>query len=65
MDSSASTYFTLFESDFIDITLDNYSWVETANSKVLIFIVAFGTILIEYKIFDSNKEITKVAVSKL
>jgi len=65
LDSSASTYFTLFESDFIDITLDNYSWVETANSKVLIFIVAFDTILIEYKIFDPNKEITKVAVSKL
>ncbi len=27
--------------------------------------VTFGTILIEYKIFDSEKEITKVTVSKL
>jgi len=27
--------------------------------------VTFGTILIEYKIFDSEKEITKVTVFKL
>jgi len=31
LDSGASTYFTPFESDFVNITLDNYSQVETAN----------------------------------
>jgi len=65
MNSSASAYFTLFESDFVNMTPDNYSWVETENSKVLLFIVAFGTVLIEHKIFDPDKETTKVAVSKL
>jgi len=48
LDFSAFTHFTLFESDFVDITSDNYSWVKTANSKVLLFIVASGTFLIEF-----------------
>ena len=65
LDSNASTHFTLFEFDFINITLDNYGQVEITNLKVLLFMVTFGTILIEYKIFDSEKEITKVTVSKL
>jgi len=39
LDSSASAYFTLFESNFVDITSDNYSQVKTANSKALLFIL--------------------------
>ena len=35
-----STHFTLFKSNFIDITLGNYSQVKTTNLKVLLFIVA-------------------------
>jgi len=31
--SSASVHFTLFNSDFVNITLDNYSQVETINLK--------------------------------
>ena len=62
---STSAYLTLFESEFIDMTLNNYGWVETANSKALLFMVASGTVLIEYEIFDSEKETTKVAISKL
>ena len=65
MNSSASAHFTPFESDFVNMTLDNYGWVETANSKALLFIVASGTVLIEHEIFDSKKETTKVAMSKL
>jgi len=49
LDSSASAYFTLFESDFVNITLGNYSQVETTNSKVSLFIVASNTVLIEYE----------------
>ena len=60
-----STYFTPFESDFVDMTLGNYGQVETANSKVLLFMVASGTVLIEYEILNSKKETTKVTVSKL
>ena len=33
LDTSAFTYFTLFEFDFVDIILDYYSWVKTENSK--------------------------------
>jgi len=33
LDSGNSIYFTSFESDFINITLDNYNQVETANLK--------------------------------
>ena len=65
LDSSVSIYFTLFESNFVDMTLGNYSQVETANSKVLLFIVTSGTVLIEHEIFDPEKWTTKVAVSKL
>ena len=50
LDSGAFTYFTLFKFDFVDMTLDNYSQVETANSKAPLYIVAFNTVLIEYKI---------------
>ena len=62
LDSSASTHFTLFKSKFVDMTPDNYGRLGTANSKVLLFIVASNIILIEYKIFNPEKETTKVAV---
>ncbi len=42
LDSGTSAYFTPFESNFVDMTLGNYSWVETANLKALLSIVAFG-----------------------
>ena len=42
LDSGTSAYFTPFESNFVEMTLGNYSWVETANLKALLFIVAFG-----------------------
>ena len=41
----ASIYFTLFEFKFIDITTNNYSQVDTVNSKTSLFIVAFNTVL--------------------
>ena len=65
MDSSISTHFILFESDFVNIASDNYSWVETANSKVILFIVTSGTVLIEHEIFDPKKKATNLAISKL
>jgi len=65
LDSSASTHFTPLESDFVNMTLGNYSQVETTNLKALLFIVAFGTVLIEHEIFNPEKETTKVSVSKL
>ena len=65
MSSGTFIYFTLFESNFVDITSDNYGWVETANLKVLLFMVAFGIILIEHEIFNSKKETTKVTILKL
>ena len=40
-----SIYFTLFEFKFIDITTNNYSQVDTINSKTPLFIVASDTIL--------------------
>ena len=60
LDSSTFVYFTLFESNFVGITPDNYSQVETANLKVLLFIIVPSTILIEHKIFNSEKVTTKV-----
>jgi len=63
--SSASVYFTLLKSDFVNITLDNYSQVETVNLKASLFIVASDTVLIEHKISNSEKETTKVAMLKL
>jgi len=65
LDSDASTHFTLFESGFVDITTGNYSQVKIANSRVPLFIIAFKTVLIEHEIFNSKKETTKVAVSKI
>jgi len=65
LDSGASTHFTLFEFNFVNITLGNYSQVEIVNSKVPLFMVASSTILIEHEIFDHKKETTQVAVSKL
>ena len=65
LDSSVSIHFTLFESNFVDMTPGNYGQVETANSKVLLFMVASGTVLIEHEIFDPEKWTTKVAISKL
>ena len=47
-------------SDFVNISLDNYSQVETTNLKV-----TSSTVLIEYEIFNPEKETTQVAVSKL
>jgi len=60
-----STYFTLFESNFVDVALDNYDQVETANLKASLFMVASNTILIKHEIFDPEKKTTKVAVLKL
>ena len=65
LDSSISAYFTLFESDFVNITLDNYSQIKNENSKVLLFIVAYSTVLTKHEIFNPKKETTKVAVLKL
>ena len=65
LDFGVSTYFTPFESDFVDITLGNYGQVEIANLKASLFIVVSGTVLIEHKIFDSEKGTTKVAMSKI
>jgi len=65
LDSGASTHFTLFEFDFVNMTLDNYGQVEIADSKAPLFMVASGTVLIEDEIFDHKKETTKVTVSKL
>jgi len=65
LNSGIFTYFTLFEFNFVDITLDNYGQVETANLKISLFIVTSGTVLIEHEIFNPEKGTTKVAVSKL
>ena len=65
LDSSASTHFTLFEFDFVNMILGNYSQVEIANLKAPLFMVASGTVLIEHEIFDHKKGTTKVTVSKL
>ena len=65
LDSDTFTHFTLFESDFINITLSNYSQVETINSKTPLFIVVSSTVLIEHEIFDPEKGTIKVAMSKL
>ena len=65
LDSSTSAHFILFESNFVNMTLSNYGQVETTKSKAPLFMVTSGTVLIEHKIFDSKKETTKVAVSKL
>jgi len=65
LDSDTSTYFIPFEFDFVNITLNNFGQVKTANSKVPLFMVVSSTILIEHEIFDPEKGTTKIAVSKL
>ena len=60
LDFGASTYFTLFESDFVDMTLSDYGWVKTTNLRAPLFIVASSPVLIEHKIFDSKIKTTKV-----
>jgi len=65
LDFGAFTHLSPFESDFINMTPGNYGQVKTANSKVLLFIVASGTVLIEHEIFDPEKGTTKVTMSKL
>jgi len=60
-----STYFTLFESDLINMALGNYCWVKTANLKVSLFMIVPSTVLIQHKIFDSKKGTTKVFISKI
>jgi len=58
--SNIFAYFISFEFNFIDMTLDNYGWVETANSKTLLFMVSSSTILIKHEIFNPEKwETTK------
>ena len=37
------------------MTLGNYGQVKTANSKILLFIVASCTVLIEHEIFNPEK----------
>jgi len=63
LDSSVSTHFTHFESNFVDMTLYNYSQVEITNSKAPLFIVTSSTVPIEYEIIYPAKGTTKVAVS--
>ena len=65
MDSSASAYFTPFESDFVSITQGNYGRIEIANSKVPLFMVTVGTALIEHEIIDPKDKTTRTAISKL
>ena len=54
LDSGAFIYFTLFKFDFVDMTPDNYGQIETANSKASLYMIAFNTVLIEYKIYILN-----------
>ena len=65
LNSDISAYFTLFKSNFVNMTSDNYSQIKTTNLKVLLFIFASNTILIEHKIFNPRKETIQVAMSKL
>jgi len=65
LDSGASAYFTPFESDFVSMTQENYGCIETANSKVLLFMVAVGTVLIEHEVIDPKDKTTRTAISKL
>ena len=58
--SDVSTHFTLFESDFINMTLGNYGWVDTANSKALLFMVNSSIILIKHEIFSPKKGLLKL-----
>ena len=63
--SGIFAYSTIFESNFVNMTLGNYDWVVTTNSKVLLFMITSNTVIIEHKIFNSDKVITQVAELKL
>jgi len=65
LDSDVSAYFTPFESDFVSMTQGNYGHVETANSKAPLFMVAVGTVFIEYEIIDPKNRTTRTTISKL
>jgi len=65
LDSGASAHFTPFEFDFVSITQENYGCIETANSKVPLFMVAIGTVLIEHEIIDPKDRTTRTAIFKL
>ena len=65
MNSDVFAYFTPFESNFVSMTQGNYSHVETANSKVSLFIVAIETVLIDHDIINPKDRTTKTAISKL
>jgi len=47
------------------MTQGNYSYVETANSKAPLFMVAVGTVFIEHKIIDPKDRTTRTTISKL
>ena len=47
------------------MTQGNYGPIKTANSKVPLFMVAMGTVLIEYEIIDPKDRTTRTAISKL
>ena len=64
-DSGTSAHFTPFESDFVSMTQGNYSCIETANSKVPLFMVTVATVLIEHEIIDPKDRTTRTAISKL
>jgi len=65
LDSGTSAHFTPFESNFVSMTQGNYGCIKTANSKVPLFMVAVGTVLIEHKIIDPKDRTTRTAISKL
>jgi len=65
LNSGTSAHFTPFESDFVSMTQGNYGRVETANSKVPLFMIAVGTVLIEHEIIDPKDRTTRTAISKL
>jgi len=65
LDSGASAHFTPFKSDFVFMTQGNYGPIKTANSKAPLFMVAMGTVLIEYEIIDPKDRTTRTAISKL
>ena len=56
LDPGASIYFILFKFDFVDMTPDNYGQIETANSKASLYMIAFNSVLIEYKIYILNMQ---------
>jgi len=47
------------------MTQGNYGCIKTANSKVPLFMVAVGTVLIEHEIIDPKDRTTRTAISKL